>query len=109
MILAAAVGTALSIIFNPLSNGQQAPKDEDDQTSGGVQVVASVAKEQFKVNEPLKLKLVLVNNSAEERHLISNGSSRDYKLDVRDEQGTPAPLTANEEIVRPHEGFSIST
>ena len=108
MILATAVGMALSIICKPLSNGQQAPKDEDDQTSGGVQVVASVAKEQFKVNEPLKLKLVLVNNSAEERHLISIGP-RDYKLDVTDEQGTPAPLTANEEIVRPHEGFSIST
>jgi hypothetical protein len=104
-----AIGMALFAAAKTVSRGQQTSKDDGAQSSGDVKLLASLPKEHFSVNEEIKLKLVIVNNSADERHLISIGAGRDFKLEISDGQGVAAPLTTKEEVYRRHEGFSVSS
>jgi hypothetical protein len=73
----------------------------------GIKLHASLLKERFRVGEPIVLKLVLKNDTSQGLRLVSTGL-KDYKLDVRNEQGKLRPLTATGEALKRTDSISIS-
>jgi len=59
----------------------------------GLSFVASLAKGAVSRDEPITLKLTLTNNTKKEILVIESNPLADYKIDVRDQRGTPVPPT----------------
>jgi hypothetical protein len=100
----------LALVIGALSWSKGAQERESEQRSEegvGIKLKASVPKEHFRVGEPIVLKLILKNDSSEELPLVSTGL-KDYKLDVRNEQGKLRPLTAAGEALKRTDSLSIS-
>ncbi len=89
--------------------GQDMKDKSSGQSDNDVELIASVARERFAINEPVLLKLVLKNNGLEERRLVSRGATKDYKIEVKVEHGKVAPLTKAGHDLTKDERFSIST
>ncbi|CAN5691625.1 hypothetical protein BH20ACI4_BH20ACI4_23110 [soil metagenome] len=49
----------------------------------------------FKIGEPITLILTIENNSDTELYFIESNTSRDYKIDIKNEQGEKVSLTKN--------------
>lgn len=111
VLLVAVVATALSINAQPRTDGgrQKTGAVKNRETKDKVQLIAGVVKERFKAGDPITLKVVLRNNSAQECRLISRGPLKDYLLEVRTERGEPAALTPAGERLKRNRNFSIST
>jgi hypothetical protein len=85
----------------------RAQETKMSETEDGIKLLATVTKEEFRVGDPILLKLVLKNDSKEELRLVSTGL-KDYKLDVRDESGKISPLTPTGETAKRSESVAIS-
>lgn len=102
--------TVLSVGAAAWGGGGQEMKDKDaGHPVADVQLIASVEKERFAVNEPVVLKLTLKNVGAEERRLIARDGTKDYKIEVKGEHGRVPALTRKGEDSKNSDRFSISS
>ncbi|MFL6546562.1 MAG: hypothetical protein ACJ8LM_15480 [Candidatus Udaeobacter sp.] len=108
VLIAVVVGVALSISgLTPRNVTKQTKPEQSSEAEGGIKLLVSVSKEHFQVGEPILLKLVLKNDTSQELRLVSTGI-KDYKLDVKNEQGKLMPLTAAGEALKRTEVISVS-
>jgi len=61
--------------------------------SVGLTFVATLAKSSVSRNEPITLKLSLVNNTKKDVVVVESNPLADYQIDVRDERGRSVPPT----------------
>jgi hypothetical protein len=108
VLIAVLVSVAVSISGLTQSNvAEQTTPEKSSKAEVRIKLLVSVSKEHLKVGEPIVLKLVLKNDTSQELRLVSTGL-KDYKVDVKNEQGKLMPLTATGEALKRTEVISIS-
>jgi hypothetical protein len=108
VLIAVLIGVALSISgLTRRSVAEQTKPEQSSEAEVRIKLLVSVSKEHFQVGEPILLKLVLKNDTSQELRLTSTGL-KDYKLDVKNEQGKLMPLTATGEALKRIEVISVS-